>query len=146
MRNLKDGQKIFFILLLAWLVINWLQAAFTELDPDEAYYWMYSKVLDWGYFDHPPFLAVLINVGYGLFPSELGVRFMVALLQPISFYFIWLILDKPTDRARVMLLVSLMAAMPLFRFMALLQLRTAHYYFSQVFLSMLIRDSLERIT
>jgi hypothetical protein len=21
---------------------------------DEAYYWVYSKFLDWGYFDHPP--------------------------------------------------------------------------------------------
>jgi len=35
------------------LVLNVMQAWLTELDPDEAYYWIYSRQLDWGYFDHP---------------------------------------------------------------------------------------------
>ena len=109
---LKNGRNLFIAVLLGWLLVNWLQAAFTELDPDEAYYWMYSKVLDWGYFDHPPFLALLINVGYGLFPSELGVRFMVALLQPLSFYLIWLTLGKPSQKDDVILLLLLLGAIP----------------------------------
>lgn len=108
----KNGRSLFFAILLGWLLINWLQAAFTELDPDEAYYWMYSKVLAWGYFDHPPFLALLINAGYGIFPSELGVRLIVALLQPLSFYLIWLTLDKPSQKTDVMLLLLLLGAMP----------------------------------
>ena len=42
-----------------WLLISFVQAAGTELFDDEAYYWVYSKFLDWGYFDHPPMVAVL---------------------------------------------------------------------------------------
>lgn len=47
-------QQIFWIGLLVYFVINILQAAFLELHFDEAYYWLYSRNLDWGYFDHPP--------------------------------------------------------------------------------------------
>jgi len=46
-------QQIFWIGLLVYFVINILQAAFLELHFDEAYYWLYSRNLDWGYFDHP---------------------------------------------------------------------------------------------
>jgi hypothetical protein len=38
----------------AWLLINLIQAGSTELFDDEAYYWIYSRYPDWGYFDHPP--------------------------------------------------------------------------------------------
>ncbi len=48
-------------------VISLFQAGFTELMDDEAYYWVYSRHLDWGYFDHPPMVALLIKMGYGLF-------------------------------------------------------------------------------
>lgn len=51
-----------------------LQAYWTELSAEEAYYWMYSQRPNWGYFDHPPMLALLINLGYGILPNELGVR------------------------------------------------------------------------
>lgn len=44
--------RIYWLLLLVF-VINCLQAAFTELSDDEAYYWMYAQHLDVGYFDHP---------------------------------------------------------------------------------------------
>jgi len=64
-----------YFVLLVWFLVNLLQAAFTELAHDEAYYWMYSRHLDWGYFDHPPMVAILIKLGTLLFPgTELGVR------------------------------------------------------------------------
>ncbi len=66
--------------LLLWAVLALFQAGFTELMDDEAYYWVYSRHLDWGYFDHPPMIALLIKAGYALFHNELGVRLgMVAL-------------------------------------------------------------------
>lgn len=58
----------------AWLLLHFIQAFHTELFDDEAYYWVYSKFLDWGYFDHPPAIAILVKAGYALFPNELGVR------------------------------------------------------------------------
>ena len=69
----KKTRTIFYA---AWLVLALIQAWGTELFDDEAYYWVYSKFLDWGYFDHPPMIAVLIKIGYFIFPSELGVRYL----------------------------------------------------------------------
>jgi hypothetical protein len=74
--NQEKRPLFLFLLLLIWLAINLLQSAFTELAHDEAYYWMYSRNLAWGYFDHPPFIAILIKLGYALIPEEIGVRLL----------------------------------------------------------------------
>ena len=79
-----------------WFIIGLVQAWGTELFDDEAYYWVYSKFLDWGYFDHPPMIAVLIKLGYFIFPSELGVRLFIVLIGTASIFFIEQ-LTKPKD-------------------------------------------------
>jgi 4-amino-4-deoxy-L-arabinose transferase-like glycosyltransferase len=58
------------ILLLA---SNLLVVLGTELAYDEAYYWLFSRHLAWGYFDHPPATAWLIALTNWI-PGELGVR------------------------------------------------------------------------
>lgn len=78
--------KIYFYAI--WIVIGLIQAWGTELFDDEAYYWVYSKFLDWGYFDHPPMIAILIKFGYFIFPSELGVRLFIVVLGTATIYFI----------------------------------------------------------
>ncbi|MHB8476656.1 MAG: glycosyltransferase family 39 protein [Steroidobacteraceae bacterium] len=46
-----------------------------ELLPEEAYYWNYSRHLDFGYLDHPPMVAWLIRLGTAVFgQSQFGVR------------------------------------------------------------------------
>ncbi len=107
--------NLFWVFLLGLLVINGLQSWLTELDPDEAYYWMYSRQLDWGYFDHPPMIALLIKAGYAVFQNELGVRFMTIICQLISFYGIWLLANQPNERHSLWLLILLMTAMPMFQ-------------------------------
>ena len=57
-----------------------MQAALSELTSDEGYYWFYSQHLDWGYYDHPPFLALMIKTGYYFFQNEFGVRLFNVLL------------------------------------------------------------------
>ena len=79
-----------------WFIIGLVQAWGTELFDDEAYYWVYSKFLDWGYFDHPPMIAVLVKLGYFIFPSELGVRLFIVLIGTASIFFIEQ-LTKPKD-------------------------------------------------
>ena len=69
-------------------IVNLIQAWQTELFDDEAYYWVCSKFLDWGYFDHPPMIALLIRLGSYIFPSELGVRFFSVILSTLSIYLI----------------------------------------------------------
>ena len=78
----------------AWIILGLIQARFTELLDDEAYYWVYSKFLDWGYFDHPPMIALLIKMGYAIFPNELGVRFFLLLLNVLSLLIIEKLIDK----------------------------------------------------
>lgn len=84
--QLKDffRKNAVFILPLLWLLINLFQAFYTELANDEAYYWLYAKNLDIGYYDHPPMIAVMIKTGYFLFRNELGVRILTVILSACS--------------------------------------------------------------
>jgi len=67
-----------------WLLLGLIQAGLTELQDDEAYYWVFSRFPDWGYFDHPPMIALLVKMGYAIFPNELGVRLFPLLLNILS--------------------------------------------------------------
>ncbi len=73
-------RSLLFWLAGAWLLLNLAQAAFSALTEDEAYYWMYSLAPDWGYFDHPPMIALFIIAGKWL-GGELGVRLVSVLAQ-----------------------------------------------------------------
>ena len=52
----RHHKTIFYLL---WFIVNLIQAGKTGLFDDEAYYWMYSKFPAWGYFDHPPMVALM---------------------------------------------------------------------------------------
>lgn len=80
-----------------WLLLNLIQAFGTELLHDEAYYWIYSRFLDWGYFDHPPMIGVLIKMGYALFPNELGVRLGMAVMNTATLWLVQQLLLKKDD-------------------------------------------------
>ncbi len=69
------------IFFSGWFLLNGIQAYFTNLTNDEAYYWVYSLRLDWGYFDHPPVVALFVRLGYLFFNNEFGVRFVTILSQ-----------------------------------------------------------------
>ena len=43
-----------FSAILALVALRLVAAAFTPITFDEAYYWMWSKHLAGGYYDHPP--------------------------------------------------------------------------------------------
>ena len=86
-----------------WWVCNLLQAGFSELANDEAYYHMFAENLAWGYFDHPPMTALLVWLGEHLFGGELGVRFFFTVLQPLYLYILWRIIRPramPTGATR----------------------------------------------
>ena len=78
-----------FGFLLFWGILNVTSAYYTGLAHDEAYYWMFSQHLDWGYLDHPPMVAVLIWLGQQFFDNNLGVRFFNIFLNLASLYLLW---------------------------------------------------------
>src|SRR3984885_16193892 len=73
--------------IVALLLLRLVRAAYTPLTFDEAYYWMWSKHLAFGYYDHPPMVALVIRAGTWLAgDTEFGVR-LVSILSalPMSF-------------------------------------------------------------
>lgn len=79
--SLSKDQRLRLFILLGWAVFALVQSACIDLLNDEAYYWHYSRHLDWGYFHQPPMIALLIRVGTLLLPGEMGVRLMVVLMS-----------------------------------------------------------------
>ena len=109
----QSGHQLFAGFLVTWLLINWAQAFATQLDPDEAYYWVYASQLAPGYYDHPPAVALMIAAGYQLFANELGVRLLTGLLHVGTLVGIWVLVGKPSGKKNTWLLIAMLTAMPM---------------------------------
>ncbi|MDQ3279237.1 MAG: glycosyltransferase family 39 protein, partial [Bacteroidota bacterium] len=90
--KIEVGKKPESFFLLFWAVLNLLQVGLMELTSDEGYYWFYAQHLQWGYYDHPPLVALLIKIGTAILPGELGVRFFNVVLSTggLALFFTWL--------------------------------------------------------
>jgi hypothetical protein len=106
----------FVVLLAFWGILNLAQARLTPLNNDEAYYWMYSRNLAWGYFDHPPMIALMIRIGYFFIHNELGVRIVVVLTQLATLVLMWKLTNKEQQEKKENILVFfiLIALLPVF--------------------------------
>ena len=102
--NIRNN-KIILYFLLGWTVLNIIQAATLELHADEAYYWLYSRFLDWGYFDHPPMVALFIRFGDSIMHNELGLRILTIIASTTSLYILWLILKSYDASAKLFAVV-----------------------------------------
>lgn len=90
-------KKIYYFVGIV-LLINFLQAFFTPITEDEAYYWLWSQNLDWGYFDHPPMVAWWAAVGYEIFQNELGFRLISTFFSGMSVYLLYQLLKPKTQK------------------------------------------------
>ena len=101
------------------LVLNLVQVAFTELTSDEGYYWFYSRSLEWGYAEHPPLIAVMVRIGYALFPNELGVRLVNVILNALAVLLVFKLVPRrePKTDAHIYLMVL---SLPLLNYLAFL--------------------------
>lgn len=73
--------KNFPILLILVGIIQLIVISSIGLAHDEAYYWLYSLDLSWGYFDHPPFVAWVIKAFSFLPHNEFSLRIGFVILQ-----------------------------------------------------------------
>ena len=87
--NTAKSRQVLFYALAGWFVLNLLQAVFTELFHDEAYYWVYSRNLTFTYFDQMPAVACWIRAGEFLIPGEAGVRLLTVLASAPVIYGIY---------------------------------------------------------
>ncbi len=89
---------------LRFLLAVWLPLSF-----DEAYYWLWSKHLALGYYDHPPMIALAIRAGTLIFgDTELGVRFVPLAASVVASWAVWrsaatLLSDEPMGAAACLL-------------------------------------------
>jgi hypothetical protein len=91
--GISNAWKVFAIILIA----NTLQSIFTPLLFDEPYYWLYAQKLSWGYFDHPPLIALLVRIGTSILPGETGVRLLGLIMGSFTFFFTYRLIEAETD-------------------------------------------------
>lgn len=135
MKIFKSPKILFVFYLLLFFLINILQSIYTELIDDEAYYWLWSKHLAWGFFDHPPMVALWIKISDLFFKGELGVRFFSVLMFGFTIYFIWKLIDFKEKWHHVHLFFLLTTAAILFNFYGFITVPdTPLFFFTALFL------------
>ncbi|MDE2182212.1 MAG: glycosyltransferase family 39 protein [Alphaproteobacteria bacterium] len=84
----RDARLVAALTALAGLRL--IAGALLPLSADEAYYWLWSRHLAAGYFDHPPAIAFVIRAGTLLFgDTAFGVRIGSILLSFAAGWFVW---------------------------------------------------------
>ncbi|MBE9586550.1 glycosyltransferase family 39 protein [Mucilaginibacter sp. JRF] len=104
--NNKNDAKYIGWFLAVWTLFNIIQACTLELHSDEAYYWLYSRFLDWGYFDHPPMVALFIRAGDVFLHNEFGLRLVNILSSTASLYLLWKTAEQLGASAKWFILVA----------------------------------------
>lgn len=86
-----------------------------QLLQDEAYYWQWSRHLDWGYYDNTPLMALVIRLFTGLLgTNELGVRAGATVCAFIAGLFIYLLAKRLLGPTVALAALVLANVVPLF--------------------------------
>ena len=102
------------VVVLAW-VLRVIYGGQVELLPEEAYYWNYSRHLDFGYLDHPPMVGWLIGAGTALFgDTEFGVRIGALCCGVIAAIFTYRLTRNLFGEPSGLVAVVLMQTLPFF--------------------------------
>lgn len=115
MKILKDPKFQFYFLLLLFFVINVLQSHTTYLFEDEAYYYVWSQKLAFGYFDHPPMVALWAAIGNFFISGELGLRLISTLSFSLMLWLIWQTIDYEKKREHVLLFFVVILSLTLWQ-------------------------------
>jgi len=107
MNKLKQHKFLLPIAIFLLCILNIVQGSTTELLPDEAYYWVYSQYMNWGFFDHPPLVAVWVTFSDFLFTDELGVRFFSSISFSLLIYLVWITIDHTLKKKFTWLFIVL---------------------------------------
>lgn len=123
---------------LLWMAAAVLQAIFTPLMADEAYYWMFSQHPAAGYFEHPPMVAYFIGIGYSIIPNVLGVRLVSIITTVLSIY----LLERMLKPDKLLLFYGLTASAALLHGIGFLAVPDAALlFFSMIFYRLFLNFS-----
>ncbi|HZG37543.1 MAG TPA: glycosyltransferase family 39 protein [Nodosilinea sp.] len=98
-------------LLYRALVAFWMLPGF-----DEAYYYLYSRYLNWSYFDHPPIVALTTGVGWWLTGviSPFTLRLGALVLYCVSLGLLYLAATRLFSAAVAQMTLAIVTLVPLF--------------------------------
>ncbi len=85
------------LVLLIYTLFNIISNQFIYFYADETYYWLWSKKLDFSYFDHPPMVAYMIKLTTIFSDDPMFVRLSAALLVAGTAYILFLLAKKMFD-------------------------------------------------
>jgi len=111
----KDSQKAVLIIFLS-LILRAILSAVIPPGFDEAYYGLYSSHLAWGYFDHPPLVAVTAGIGRWLSDSysSLSLRAGSIVLFTFTSVIIYHSVKELFDSASAVIALILLNTTPFF--------------------------------
>ena len=112
MEKILSKKTAIFVAAFAVAFKSFLSAAL-ELHPDEAYYWLWSKHLALGYYDHAPMVAYFIKLTTFLSNSEFFVRFSSILVTVFLSLLIWKFAKKLFDEKTAAASVIIVNTMPM---------------------------------
>lgn len=95
-------------------------SAILPMNPDEAYYWVWSRHLQLSYFDHPPFVAWLFYLGHFLEPLANAVRWPNVIAGHLVLTVWYFILQKIFTEEKIKTWAWLMLFSPLMGFGSLI--------------------------
>ena len=131
--------KILKLYLIPLVIVNLWVASQFELSHDEAYYWLFSKHLDWGYFDHPPMVGLIIKLFSFLPTSEVTVRAGFIILQFLTAF----IIIGLAPASRQLLALVLFLSFPLASFSGLFALPDLPLLLMSTFYCLFLKRYLE---
>lgn len=110
--NLPKLAGRYLLAVAALTLLRIAAAAFLPLSADEAYYWLWSRHLAAGYFDHPPAIAFVIRFGTLILgDTPLGVRLGALVLSALASALVWrgaaILLEDEGSGARACLFFNL---------------------------------------
>ena len=79
-----------FLAITILTLLRFILAASLPLSFDESYYWLWSKHLALGYYEHPALIALAIRAGTRIFgDTEFGVRFVPLTASLVASWAVW---------------------------------------------------------
>jgi hypothetical protein len=113
--KLSKFRRLFWMTLGILTLARLLFVGRFELCPDEAYYWTWSRHLDWSYYDQGPMLALVIRFFTSLTgaATEFSVRLGAVVLSAISAWIFFKLVERIFKDSRIawMAFLGLQAAL-----------------------------------
>jgi hypothetical protein len=116
-KQLTSRNYTIILILISSLGIRSIIAFYLYPGFDEAYYYLYSKNLDWSYFDHP--VLVALTTGFGVWltgiVNQFTIRIGTLLLHTVSLYLLYLISKKLFNYSTAVLTLIIASIVPIFQ-------------------------------